>query len=73
MFTCQLNWSHHVASVCKSMSYCLALIAGSRAKNLPSSIIKMLVECLVFSRYSYALPVWGPAIHKDSILPISSI
>ena len=30
-------------------------------------IIKMLVESLVFSRYSYVLPVWGPAVHKDSI------
>ena len=49
MFDSQLNWSHHVASVCKSMSYYLALI-GSHIRNLPSSIIKMLVECLVFSR-----------------------
>ena len=55
----------YVASVCKSMSYYLALI-GSHARNLPSSIIKMLVECLVFSRYSYALPVWDPAAHINS-------
>ena len=27
----------------------------------------MLVESLVFSRYAYALPVWGPAIHKDAL------
>ena len=67
MFDIQLNWSHHVASVCKSMSYYLALI-GSHVRNLPSSIIKMLMECLVFSRYSYAqLPVWGPAVHRDSL------
>ena len=26
MFDSQLNWSHHVASVCKSMSYYLVLI-----------------------------------------------
>ena len=41
---------------------------GSHAKNLPSAIIKMLVECLVFSCYTYALPVWGTAIHKNSRL-----
>ena len=72
MFDSQLNWSHHVGKwVCKSMSYYLALI-GSHAKNLPS-IIKMLVECLVFSRYSYALPVWGPAIHRDSLSRLSCL
>ena len=38
-----------------------------------SSIIKMLVECLVFSRYSYALPVWGPTIHKDSLSRLSRL
>ena len=58
--------SHRVASVCKSMSYYLALI-GSHVRNLPSSIIKMLAECLVFSRYSYALLVWGPAVQRDSL------
>ena len=40
------------------MSYYLALI-GSHARNLPSSN--------VFSRYSYVLPVWGPAAHKNSL------
>ena len=25
------------------------------------------MSCLVFSRYSYALPVWGPAAHRDSL------
>ena len=43
------------------------MMIGSHAKNLPSAIIKMLVECLVFSRYTYALPVWGTAIHKNSL------
>ena len=36
-------------------------------KSLPSDIIKMLVESLVFSRYTYALSVRGPAIHQDSL------
>ena len=66
IFDSQLNWSNHVASLCKSMSYYLALI-GSHVRNLPSSIIRMLVECLVFSQYLYALPVWGPVAHRDSL------
>ena len=41
---------------------------GVHAKNLLSIIIKMLVECLVFLVIrTYALPVWGTAIHKDSL------
>ena len=27
----------------------------------------MLMESLVFSRYTYALPVWGPAINRDCL------
>ena len=65
MFDSQLNWSHHVAAVCKSMSYYLMMI-GSHAKNLPSTIIR-IVECLAFSYYTYALPVWGTAVHKISL------
>ena len=61
-FDTNLNWSSHVASVCRSMSYYLHLI-NCHVKSLPSDIIKMLVESLVFSRYTYALSVWGPAIH----------
>ena len=50
VFDTQLNWHYHVAGVCKSMSYFLKMI-GSHAKNFPSAIIVMLVECLVFSLY----------------------
>ena len=49
------------------------MMIGSHAKNLPSAIIKMLVECLVFSRYTYALPVWGTAIHKDSLSQLTHL
>ena len=28
----------------------------------------MLMESLVFSRLTYALPVWGPVVHQDSLL-----
>ena len=71
-FDTTLNWSSHVASVCRSMSYYLHLI-NCHVKSLPSDITKMLVESLVFSRYIYALSVWGPAIHQDSLSRISRL
>ena len=71
-FDTNLNWSSHVAGVCRSMSYYLHLI-NCHVKSLPSDIIKMLVESLVFSRYTYALSVWGPAIHQDSLSRISRL
>ena len=71
-FDTNLNWSSHVASVCRSMSYYLHLI-NCHVKSLPSDIIKMLVESLVFSCYTYALSVWGPAIHQDSLSRISRL
>jgi len=48
------------------MSYYLSLI-GPHVKSLPTAIVKMLMESLVFSRYTYALPVWGPAINRDCL------
>ena len=71
-FDTNLNWSSHVASVCRSMSYYLHLI-NCHVKSLSSDIIKMLVESLVFSRYTYVLSVWGPAIHQDSLSHISRL
>ena len=32
------------------------------------TIVKMLMESLAFSRYTYTLPVWGPAISRDFYL-----
>ena len=54
------------------MSYYLTLISP-HVKSLPSRIIKMLMESLVFPLYTYALPVWGPAIHQDSLSRISRL
>ena len=54
------------------MSYYLNLI-NPHVKFLPSHIVKMLVESLVFSRYTYALPVWGPVIHQDSLTRLSRL
>jgi len=53
-FDNRLNWSSHVSKACESMAYYLNLI-NNYAKNLPSSIVKMLIESLVFSRYIYSL------------------
>ena len=33
----------------------------------------MLVESLIFSRLTYALPVWGPAIHQNSLSRINRL
>ena len=71
-FDTRLNWSFHVANVCKNISYYLNLI-NPHVKSLPSHIVKMLVESLVFSRYIYTLPVWGPAIHQDSLTRLSCL
>jgi len=65
-FDSRLNWSSHISKIYGSMSYYLTLI-NSHVKCLPTSIMKMLIESLVFSQYTYALPVWGPAINKDSL------
>ena len=72
IFDSQLRWTHHVSGVCKTMSYYLMMIS-SHAKSLPSLVVKMLIESLVFSRYSYALPVWGPALHTDSLARLRRI
>ena len=65
-FDSRLAWSSHISKICGSMSYYLMLI-NSHVKYLPSTIVKMLIESLVFSQYTYALHVWGPTISKDSM------
>ena len=66
IFDHRLTWFSHVAKVCKSMSYYLSLISP-HVRFLPTTIVKILMESLVFSRYTYALPVWGPAINRDCL------
>ena len=65
-FDSRLTWSLHISKVCGSKSYYLMLI-NCHVKYLPSTIVKMLIESLVFSRYTYALPVWAPVISRDSM------
>ena len=36
----------------------------SHRRVLPSEVIKMLIDFLVLSRFTYALPVWGPMLSK---------
>ena len=54
------------------MAYYLYLI-NYHSKSLPYEILKMLVDCLVFSRLTYALPVWGPAVHQNSLSRINRL
>ena len=72
VFDSKLTWSSHVATVCKSMAYYLYLI-NYHSKSLPYEILKMLVDSLVFSRLTYALPVWGPAVHQNSLSRINRL
>ena len=34
---------------------------------MPNDVLKLLIDSLVLSRLSYALPVWGPAISKQNL------
>ena len=34
-------------------------------KHMPNDVLKLLIDSLVLSRLTYALPVWGPAISKQ--------
>ena len=72
IFDNKLNWSPHVAATCRSMAYYLYQI-HHHSRSLPSNILKMLMESLVFSRLTYALPVWGPAVHQDSLLRLNRL
>ena len=43
------------------------------SRSLPSNVLKLLTESLVFPRLTYALPVWGPAIHQDSLVRLNHL
>ena len=51
-----LTWACHVANVYKKMAYYPYLI-GCHRKVLPSNIIKILIDSLVFLHFVYGLPV----------------
>ena len=51
-FDDKLQWSHHVSAICKKLSFYLFWI-NSTQRNLPSSIIKMLINSLVLYCINY--------------------
>ena len=61
-----LQWSSHVSTVCKNVSFYLFWISYHR-KCLSSLIAKMLLDSLALSQINYALPVWGPTISKQAV------
>ena len=60
------------APVCKSTAYHLYLI-NFHSKSLPCELLKTLVESLVFSQLTYALPVWGPAVYQNCLSRINRL
>ena len=42
-------------------------------RSLPSNVLKLSMESLVFPRLTYALPEWGPAIHQDSLVRLNRL
>ena len=65
VFDDQLRWDSHISTVCKKVSYYLYWI-NAHYKHMPNDVLKLLIDSLVLSRLTYALPVWGPAISSTS-------
>ena len=73
-FDNKLDWSTHVAAICKTMSFYLLLLLfiiiintlqfwiNSHKKSLPTEVIKMLVDSLVLSCLIYAFTGLGSFI-----------
>ena len=66
VFDDQLRWDSHISTVCKKVSYYLYWI-NAHYKHMPNDVLKLLVDSLVLSRLTYALPVWGPTISKQCL------
>ena len=67
VFDCNLSWCHHVANICKKMSYYLYLISSHR-HVLSFQLLKMLSESLVLSHLTYCIAVWGPSLTHAYLL-----
>ena len=59
MFDNQLRWDSYVFTVYKKVSYYLYWITA-HYKHMPNDVLKPLIDSLVLSYLTYALPVWGP-------------
>ena len=57
IFDSTMSWTHHVANVCRKMSYYLCLLRSHR-HVIDNSLMKMLLESLVLSHLSYRVTVW---------------
>ena len=66
LFDSKLQWRSHLSYVCKKASYYLYLLSLHR-KSLTFDILKMLVESLIFTRFDYAIPVWGPPLQQCQV------
>ena len=71
IFDEKLNWSSHVAAICKRMTFCLYQISH-HSRSLPSDVLKLLMESLVSSTYLCFTSV-GPAVHPDSLLRLNRL
>jgi len=58
IFDSTMSWSHHVAKVCRKMSYYICLLRSHR-HVIDYSLMKILLESLVLSHFSYCITVWG--------------
>ena len=61
-----LRWDSHVSNVCIKVSYYLYCI-NAHYKHMPNDVLKLLIDSLVLSCLTYALPVQGPAISKQCL------
>ena len=66
LFDTKLQWRSHLNYICNKASYYLYLLSLHR-KSLTFDILKMLVESLIFTRFDYAIPVWGPPLQQCQV------
>ena len=55
-----------MSTVCQKVSYYLYWI-NAHYKHMPNDVLKLLIDALVLSHLTYALPVWGAAISKQCL------
>ena len=62
VFDNQLRWDSHVSTVKRSLIIYIGLMPITSTCLM---MLKLLIDSLVLSCLTYALPVWGPAISKQ--------
>ena len=66
------NWDSQVSYVCKKMLYYLYLIK-THCKVLKYDVMKLLIESLVFSHFTYAVSVWGSSLKQHLVKRIKRL